>query len=135
MHGDERLQMNENFRVCLSLGINEPDSPNELATLWRWSPQKMLNSLFHNIGVNLINNLSAALKSFVNTWTKKKKKRQEQHLWSLENLHRIRRGKNWTLDIWATTCPSISSKCCKSNQGNKYEKCHTSWKTSALDVR
>lgn len=40
----------------------------------------MLNSLFYNVGVNLINNLSAALKSFVNTWTKKKKKRQEQNL-------------------------------------------------------
>lgn len=40
----------------------------------------MLNSLFHTTGVNLVNNLSAALKSLVNTWTKKKKKKSKSKI-------------------------------------------------------
>lgn len=66
--------MDENFRACLNSGMNEPDFPNESDPLWKWSPRETLNSLFHTIGINLVNNLSAALKLFVNTWTKDKSK-------------------------------------------------------------
>lgn len=57
----------------------------------------MLNSLFHTTGVNLVNNLSAALKSLVNTWTKKKKKNPKARSLKLRETAQNREGKDLNL--------------------------------------
>lgn len=49
-HRGKGPQMDESLGVLINSGKNEPDSPDELAPLWSWSPREMLNSLFHTTG-------------------------------------------------------------------------------------